>query len=74
MSSSAGTTTPFHRLLVPLDRSDISRQAIPYALAIARSGDEIAFLHAIPLPDISPVLLPKPIPVTDLSRELREAA
>jgi nucleotide-binding universal stress UspA family protein len=63
-----------HRLLVPLDRSELSRQAIPYALAIARPGDEIAFLHAIALPDISPVLLPKALSVADLSRELHEAA
>jgi nucleotide-binding universal stress UspA family protein len=62
------------RILVPLDRSQLSRQAIPYALAIARPGDEIVFLHAVPLPDISPVLLPEPLSVADLSRELKEAA
>jgi nucleotide-binding universal stress UspA family protein len=71
MSSSE---TEQRRILVPLDRSDVSRQAIPYALAAARPGDEIVVLHAIPIPDISPVMLPKPISVADLSRELRKDA
>ncbi len=70
---SSSETEP-RQILVPLDRSDLSRQAIPYALAAARAGDEIVFLHAMPIPDISPVLLPKPISVADLSRELRENA
>lgn len=66
--------TTSHRILVPLDQSDLSKQAVPYALAVAKPGDKLVFLHAVPLPDISPVLLPKPISLTDLSRELHEAA
>jgi nucleotide-binding universal stress UspA family protein len=74
LSGSTQESTVLNRILVPLDRSELSRLAIPYALSIAREGDEIVFLHAIPLPDISPVLLPKPLSVADLSRELHNAA
>lgn len=63
-----------HRILVPLDQSELSKQAVPYALAVAKPGDEVVFLRAVPLPDISPVLLPKPISLSDLSRELHQAA
>jgi nucleotide-binding universal stress UspA family protein len=68
--------------VVPVDRNSQSDEAMAYATAIARPGDEILLLHAVPLSDINPVVIPRSVSLHDLrhqvladaEHELRESA
>jgi nucleotide-binding universal stress UspA family protein len=68
--------------VVPFDRNSASDDAVGYATAIAHPGDEILLLHAVPLSDINPVVIPKSVPLhelreqvlADAAHELRAAA
>lgn len=68
--------------VVPVDRNSASDEALAYATAISRPGDEILLLHAVPLSDINPVVVPKSVPLralreqilTDAEQDLREVA
>lgn len=42
------TDHPFTRVLVPLDGSELSEQAVPFALAIIKDGGVLTLLQAIP--------------------------
>lgn len=50
------TPAPFRKLLVPLDGSPASRQALPYALAVGGDGAVITLLQVIP--DAEPLRKP----------------
>lgn len=50
------TDHPFSSILVPLDGSDLSEQALPFAIAIVKGGGAITLLQAIP--DAEPLRKP----------------
>lgn len=50
------TATPFTHLLVPLDGSPRSEEALPYALALIDEGSTITILHVVP--DAEPLRKP----------------
>ena len=56
--------------VVPVDRRNASTEALAYAEALARPGDEILVLHAVPLSDINPVVIPKSVSVTSLREQV----
>ncbi len=39
---------PFNSVLVPLDGSELSEQAVPYALAVAGQGGTVNLIQVIP--------------------------
>lgn len=47
---------PFHSILVPIDGSDLSEQAVPYALAVAGQGGTVKLIQVIP--DAEPLRKP----------------
>jgi len=47
---------PFSSILVPLDGSDLSEQALPFALAIVKDGGAVTLLQAVP--DAEPLRKP----------------
>jgi nucleotide-binding universal stress UspA family protein len=63
------TDHPFSSVLVPLDGSDLSEQALPFALAIVKDGGAVTLLQAVP--DAEP--LRKPFgSITMTADEVRE--
>jgi nucleotide-binding universal stress UspA family protein len=54
--SFAMTDHPFTSVLVPLDGSQLSEQALPFALAIVKEGGSVTLLQAIP--DAEPLRKP----------------
>lgn len=50
------TDHPFSSVLVPLDGSDLSEQALPFALAIVKGGGSVTLMQAIP--DAEPLRRP----------------
>jgi nucleotide-binding universal stress UspA family protein len=54
-----------------VDRTGSAEEAFDFARAIARSGDEVLLLHAVPLAEINPVLMPKGVSVADLRERVR---
>ena len=69
MTSSTATN-----ILVPIDVASDSTLATSIAKTIARPGDQIAFIHVIPLLEPSRVLLPKSISVDSIARSIRAEA
>lgn len=67
----SSTTT---QILVPIDVASDSILATSIAKTIARPGDEIVFIHVIPLLDTSGVLLPKSVSVDSIARSIRAEA
>jgi nucleotide-binding universal stress UspA family protein len=59
------TDHPFRSVLVPLDGSELSEQALPFAMAIAGKGGAVTLLQAIP--DAEP--LRKPFGAVTMSAE-----
>ncbi len=61
-------------IVLPVDRSNPSPELFAYASAIARPGDDILVLNAVPLSDVNPVVLPKSTSLPELRRQVQESA
>jgi nucleotide-binding universal stress UspA family protein len=62
------------KIVVPIQFTHDSTLAVDYARVLARSGDEVILVHVIQLLETSGMLLPKPISVDSMIREIRDDA
>ena len=62
-------TDPPIRVLVPIDGTPLSEQALPYAGALTAPGDEVLLLHVAPSPGPSQSSRGRDLPMTDQDLE-----
>lgn len=62
------------KIVVPIQFTHDSTLAVDYTRMLARSGDEVILVHVIELLETSGMLLPKPISVDSMIREIRDDA
>lgn len=62
------------QIVLPVDRSSPVTEIFHYAQAIARSGDDVLVLNAVPLSDIEPLVRSKSVSLAELRKRVQDSA
>lgn len=62
------------QIVLPVDRENPAEETFHFAQAIARSGDDVLVLNAVPLSDIEPLVRSKSVSLAELRKRVQDTA